>query len=148
MDALSENIDKPRKDSSKKLEKEISQPKIDKHNDFSQEQLNEKWEEYIQKLTDKPGLKAAISHPPKLTDNYQLQLNLGSSLLENELKAIKINLLEYLQRELNNSEIKLSTKVIQTKQNRKHLSEEQILKEMYKKNSNMKTFIKKFYLDF
>lgn len=148
MDALSENIDKPQEDSSKKLKKEISQPKIDKHNDFSQEQLNEKWEEYIQKLTDKPGLKAAISHPPKLTDNYQLQLNLGSSLLENELKTIKINLLEYLQRELNNSEIKLSTKVIQTKQNRKHLSEEQILKEMYKKNSNMKTFIKKFYLDF
>jgi len=148
MDALSENSDKTQEDSSEQSKKEISKSIIKKHTDFNQEQLNEKWKEYIQKLTWKPGLKAAISHPPKLIDNYQLQLNVGSSLLDNELKTIKTNLIEYLQKELNNSEINLSTKIIQIKQNRKHLSEEQILKEMYKKNSNMKTFIKKFYLDF
>ncbi|MBK5203719.1 MAG: hypothetical protein JJE45_08375 [Prolixibacteraceae bacterium] len=148
MDALSGNAEEKQESYSTQSKKEISKDKTVEHNPFTQEQLNGKWEEYIQKLTEKPGLKAAISHPPKLTDNYQLQLNVGSSLLDNELKTIKINLLEYLQKELNNSEINLSTKIIQTKQNRNHLSEEQTLKEMYKKNSDMKTFLKKFYLDF
>jgi len=148
MDALSENTDKKQNSSLYQSEKEVLKPKIQGHDPFTQEQLNEKWKEYIKKLTEKPGLKAALSHPPKLTDNYQLRLNVGSSLLDNELKTIKINLLDYLQKELNNSEINLTTKIIQIKQSREHLSEEQILKEMYKKNSNMKIFLKKFYLDF
>jgi len=148
MDALSNNTDKRQEVSSGQSKEEVSKPKNEGHDPFTQEQLNEKWEEYIQKLTKKPGLKAALSHPPKLTDNYQLQLEVGSSLLKEELKTIKINLLDYLQKELNNSEINLKTKIIQVKQNREHLSEEQILKEMYKKNSNMKTFRQKFYLDF
>jgi len=148
MDALSENTTERKESDSAQSKKEILKDKNKGHDPFTQEQMNAKWEEYIQKLTRKPGLKAALSHPPVLTDNYQLQLNVGSSLLNEELKTIKINLLDYLQKELNNSDITLTTKIIQIKQNRKHLSEEQILKEMYKKNPDMKTFLKKFYLDF
>ena len=148
MDALSETAEEKQRSYATQSKKEISKIKTEHHDPFNQEQLNEKWEGYIQKLTGKPGLKAALSHPPKLTDNYQIQLNVGSSLLNEELKSIKINLIEYLQNELNNSNISLTTKIVQIKQSRKHLSEEQILKEMYKKNPNMKTFLQKFYLDF
>jgi len=148
MDALSEKAGESQEFYPAQSKKEILKPKTEEHDTFTQEQMNEKWKEYIQKLTGKPGLKAALSHPPVLTDNFQLRLNVGSSLLNEELKTIKINLLDYLQKELNNSDITLITKIIPVKQNRKHLSEEQILKEMFKKNPDMKTFLKEFYLDF
>lgn len=115
---------------------------------FTQEQFAEKWAEYLQRLDDRPNLKATLARTPQLADNFKLNLSIDNSVQMEEISKIKPDLVSWLRKELRNTSIELIADIVVQESEYKPYSETEKLAEMVKKNPNLAMLKQRFNLDF
>lgn len=114
---------------------------------FTLEQFKSKWDEYLERLSDRPILKVTLSRTPEIIDGSKLKLNIDNNLLDEEISKIKPDLVSWLRKELKNTNIELITEVILQENQSKPYSEKEILAEMVKKNPTINQLKQIFKLD-
>lgn len=114
---------------------------------FTLEQFKSKWDEYLERLSDRPILKVTLSRTPEIIDGSKLKLNVDNNLLDEEISKIKPDLVSWLRKELKNTNIELITEVILQENQSKPYSEKEILAEMVKKNPTINQLKQIFKLD-
>ena len=57
--------------------------------DFTQEQLNDKWKEFLDSKSDRPILVATLSDIPEINEDYSLTVVIENSVQEDTIRAIK-----------------------------------------------------------
>jgi DNA polymerase-3 subunit gamma/tau len=115
---------------------------------FTQEQLAARWNEFLEKIVDRPSLRSALSEVPELTDNNKLFLKIGNSVQEEDVRLIKPELVSWLRKELRNSGIELTTKIEKIESERMIFSDSEKLQMMLQKNPDLYELKQKFNLDF
>ncbi len=116
--------------------------------DFTKEDLELKWKEFLTRLDDRPNLQATLSIVPKLNENFQLYLEIDNSIQKDVIETIKPELVAFLRKELKNSKLELLTKVSDEIKNRIIYTDNDKFDEMVKKNPSLKILKQKFNLDF
>nr|MBD3621502.1 hypothetical protein [Sunxiuqinia sp.] len=115
---------------------------------FTQEQFADKWAEYLQRLDDRPNLKATLSKTPQIFENHKLKLPIDNSVQLEEINKIKPDLVSWLRKELRNTGIELITDIVVQESEYKPYSETEKLAEMVRKNPNLALLKQRFNLDF
>lgn len=115
---------------------------------FTQEQLVERWNEFKEKMADRPSLCSALSNMPELTDGNKLLLKIGNSVQEEDIRLIKPELISWLRKVLRNSGIELTTKFEKIESERMIYSDSEKLQMMLQKNPDLYELKQKFNLDF
>ncbi len=115
---------------------------------FTADELKEKWDEYVEKLTERPNLKSTLSKVPAIGDNFNLILEVDNSVQEDLIESIKPELIAWLRKELKNSKIELGIKIIDIEQKNIIYSDSDKYIEMAKKNPMLDILKQKFRLDF
>ncbi len=106
-----------------------------------------KWKEYLERLNDRPGLKATLSKTPEIINQHQLKLAINNSMQNDEISKIKPDMVSFLRKELRNTNIELITEIIAEEGTvRKVYSEREKFQEMIKKNPNVSLLAQKFGL--
>jgi hypothetical protein len=115
---------------------------------FTQEQLAEKWKEFLDKMADRPSLCSALSAVPEITQGNKLMLTIGNSVQEEDIRLIKPELISWLRKVLRNSGIELATKIGKVESERMIFSDSEKLQMMMQKNPDLNELKQKFNLDF
>lgn len=117
---------------------------------FTEDQLNAKWKSYcylVQK-EGKGGLYATLTkHPVVIKENFQLELILDNEIQELELSTAKVNLLNFLRKELNNYQIDLKTVINVNIKETKHLTNKDKFLQMAEKNPVLNNLREKLGLE-
>ncbi len=146
-DAISGKLgDEPARTDAKEVMKYYTSQ--DLQNPFTQEQFEAKWKEYVDRLTERPSLKSALARVPEIFEGCKLRLQVGNSVLDDEIGKIKPELVSWLRRELQNTGIELVTEIAVVETESKPLTESDRFIEMMKKNPNINLLRQKFNLDF
>jgi len=122
--------------------------KTDKFEVFTKDDLEQKWKIFLTRLEDRPNLQSTLSNVPELKDNSKLYLEIDNSIQEDVIHSIKPELVSYLRKELQNSNIELIIKVSEEIKNRIIYTDNDKFDEMAKKNPSLKKLKQKFNLDF
>lgn len=120
----------------------------DEKEDFSEEALQQKWEQFTARFDDRPNLKSTLSRLPQIQENYSLLLEIENTVQENLINSIKPELVSWLRKELKNSHIQLVTKITETIKGRIIYTDSEKFDEMVKKNPQLAVLKQKFNLDF
>jgi hypothetical protein len=115
---------------------------------ITQEQVTEKWKEFIAKMADRPSLCSALSNVPELTEGNKLLLVIGNSVQEEDIRLIKPELISWLRKVLRNSGVELITSIGKIESERMIFSDSEKLQMMMQKNPNLNELKQKFNLDF
>jgi len=131
---------------------------IDKMKYYSGEQLNEpftaeaftqKWKEYLERMNDRPVLKASMSRTPEIFESCKLKLQIDSAIVDAEISKIKPDLVSWLRKELRNTGIELITEITELEDTRtRPYSETEKFAEMLRKNPKINLLKQTFNLDF
>lgn len=70
------------------------------HEPFTSEVFAQKWTEYLERMNDRPVLKASMSRTPEIFDSCKLKLQIDSAIVDAEISKIKPDLVSWLRREL------------------------------------------------
>lgn len=116
--------------------------------DFTAEELKQKWEEFVQRLYDRPNLQSTLSRVPSIEEDYRLVLLIDNSVQDDLINNIKPELVSWLRKELRNSKILLTTQIDETEKEKIIYSDAEKYVEMVKKNPRLELLKKKFKLDF
>jgi hypothetical protein len=132
---------------------EVGQSNFSSYNEnlfepITQEQVNEKWKEFVEKMADRPSLCSALSNVPELTNGNKLLLTIGNSVQEEDIRLIKPELISWLRKELRNSGIELITSIGKIASGRTIFSDSEKLQMMMQKNPDLHELKQKFNLDF
>jgi len=122
--------------------------KINEIREFTQEMLSAKWNEFVNKLEDRPNLKATLSRTPQLESEFQLILEIDNSVQEDLINTIRPELVAWLRKELRNSNIQLVTKITEVEKERLIYTDSEKYMEMLKVNPRFELLKQKFKLDF
>lgn len=115
---------------------------------FTQEQLAEKWKEFMEKMADRPSLCSALSNVPEIVNGNKLMLKIGNSVQEEDIRLIKPELISWLRKVLRNSGIELTTEIGKVESERMIFSDSEKLQMMVQKNPDLNELKQKFNLDF
>jgi hypothetical protein len=130
----------------------IEQHKIfnqaDETEDFTDEDLKVKWEQFLVRLEERPNLKSTLSTVPQIQEDYKLLLEIENTVQEDLIVSIKPELVTFLRKELKNSNIQLITQITEKTKGRFIYTDTEKLEEMIKKNPKLALLRKKFKLDF
>lgn len=116
--------------------------------DFTAEALKLKWEEFVNRLDDRPNLQSTLSRVPALKQDFQLVLEIDNSVQDDLINTIKPELVSWLRKELKNSKIQLTTSITETEKEKIIYSDSEKYLEMLKKNPQLELLKQKFNLDF
>jgi hypothetical protein len=116
--------------------------------EFSSEQLKDKWNEFLGLISDRPNLISTLSNIPELTNGNKLLLKIGNSVQEEDVRQIKPELINFLRKELRNSGIEMTTSIEKIESERTHFNDSEKLKILMEKNSELFELKQKFNLDF
>lgn len=97
---------------------------------------------------DSPNLKITLSAAPSFSDDYQFILNIENTVQEEMVRTIKPNLVTFLRKELKNSSIDISTRIVEKSGEKMIYSDDEKYAEMVKKNPDLLLLRQKFNLDF
>ncbi len=122
--------------------------KADENEPFTEEQLIEKWKEFLPRLDDRPSLKATLGTFPKLEEDFSLTLEIDSRIQDELLANIKPELVSWLRKELRNSNINLKTVVTDVVHEKVAYSDIERYTEMANKNPNLALLKRTLNLDF
>lgn len=122
--------------------------KADELEPFTEEQLIEKWKEFLPRLNDRPSLKASLSRMPKLQKDCTLLLEIDNRIQEELLVHVKPELVSWLRKELRNSTISLNTIVTEIKHEKVVYSDIEKYQAMANKNPNLALLKRTLNLDF
>ena len=134
-------------------EKNKSITKEERRNDqeFSQEDLNEIWKHYANKIENvrKHNLLSVLRDKKAiLKENFNVCVTLDNKVQEQVIKDEKSKLLAYLKKQLENDSITLTVNVIHLKEEKmKAYTAEDKFKKMVKKNSKLMSLKNKFDLE-
>jgi hypothetical protein len=117
-------------------------------NDFKADALKIKWEEFVNRLNDRPNLQSTLSRVPVLEQDFQLVLEIDNSVQNDLINSIKPELISWLRKELKNSKIQLTTRISETEREKVIYSDSEKYMEMLKKNPKLELLKQKFKLDF
>jgi len=120
----------------------------DEKEDFTAEDLQQKWEEFTARFEDRPNLKSTLSRFPEIKEDYKLLLEIENTIQENLINSIKPELVSWLRTALKNSKIQLITQITETAKGRIIYTDSEKFEEMVKKNPNLAILKQKFNLDF
>jgi flagellar biosynthesis protein FliP len=81
-------------------------------------------------------------------EGNKLLLRVGSSAQEEEVRKIKPELMSFLRKELQNSEIELTTSIEKVESERTHLSDQEKMQILIQKNPELIELAQKFNLGF
>lgn len=115
---------------------------------FTQEQLEEKWKEFVERMADRPSLCSALSNVPEIIEENKLLLRIGNSVQEEDIRLVKPELISWLRKVLRNSKIELSTKLERVESERTIFSDSEKLQMMMQKNPILHELKQRFNLDF
>lgn len=115
---------------------------------FTQEQLAERWKEFVERMADRPSLCSALSNVPEITEGSKLLLRIGNSVQEEDIRLIKPELISWLRKVLRNAKIELSTKLERVESERTIFSDSEKLQMMMQKNPLLNELKQRFNLDF
>lgn len=121
--------------------------KADETENFTTEELELKWKEYLARLDDRPNLQATLSRVPELRDNFQLYLEIDNTIQNDLINLTKPELVSFLRKELRNSKVELVIQVTEEIKNRIIYTDTDKFDEMAKKNPILKSLKQKFNLD-
>ena len=122
--------------------------RADEEEDFTFEDLQIKWKEYVDRLADRPNLQSTLSDVPEIEENNRLVLKIANSVQDSLIDQIKPELVSFLRRELKNSKIQLLTRIEETSKEKLIYSDSEKYAEMIKKNPELDLLKQKFNLDF
>ncbi len=122
--------------------------RADEEEDFTSEDLQIKWKEYVDRLADRPNLQSTLSDVPEIEENNRLVLKIANSVQDSLIDQIKPELVSFLRRELKNSKIQLLTRIEETSKEKLIYSDSEKYAEMIKKNPELDLLKQKFNLDF
>jgi len=122
--------------------------KADEEETFTQEQLAEKWNQFLVRLEDRPSIKATLSNPPKLQEDYSLLLEIDNRIQDDMLVDVRPELVSFLRKELRNSKINLKTVVTDIVREKVIYSDIEKYQAMASKNPNLALLKQKLNLDF
>jgi hypothetical protein len=120
----------------------------DQKEDFTPEQLIDKWLKFVSRLDDRPNLQSTLSNIPEIGENYELTLEIENTVQEDHINSIKTDLLSYLRIELKNSLIQLNTVIAQNTRRRIIYTDAEKYDELLKKNPQLAFLRQKLNLDF
>jgi len=136
----------------KTIIEELAQVAYNEYEDFlepfTSEQLAAKWSEYLDLIADRPNLVSTLAAVPELMEGNKLLLRVGSSAQEEEVRKIKPELMSFLRKELQNSEIELTTSIEKVESERTHLSDQEKMQILIQKNPELIELAQKFNLGF
>ena len=122
--------------------------RTDESEPFSADDLKEKWELFLTRLTERPSIKSSLSNLPQITDDYKLILEINNSIQEDLINTIKPELLSWLRTELKNSKIQLIIKITETLKGKIIYTDSEKFDEMVKINPHLSILKQKFNLSF
>lgn len=115
---------------------------------FTQEQLAERWKEFVERMADRPSLCSALSNVPEIIEPNKLLLKVGNSVQEEDIRLVKPELISWLRMVLRNSKIELATKLERVESERTMFSDSEKLQMMMQKNPLLNELKQRFNLDF
>lgn len=139
-------FDDEKKLSAKELHEIYSKPGEEEA--FTQEQLAEKWKEFLTRLDDRPSIKATLSHMPTLQEDFTLLLEIDNRIQDDMLMDVRPELVSFLRKELRNSKINLKTVVTEIIREKVIYSDVERYQAMAAKNPNLALLKQKLNLDF
>jgi len=122
--------------------------KADEEEDFTQEQLVAKWNEFLARLEDRPSIKSTLSIIPKLQKDYTLLLEIDNRIQDDLLMDVRPELVSFLRKELRNSKINLKTVVTEIIREKVIYSDVERYQTMASKNPTLALLKQKLNLDF
>ncbi len=120
----------------------------DETNEFSTEDLKEKWELFLTRLDDRPNLQSTLSRIPEIKDDFKLSLEIENTVQDDLINIIKPELVSYLRKELRNSKIQLVSEITEKAKGIIIYTDEEKYEELVKKNPSLALLRKKLNLDF
>lgn len=115
---------------------------------FTVEQLTQKWNEFLDQITDRPNLRSTLANVPELSEGNKLLLRVGNSVQEEEIRLVKPELVSWLRRELSNAGIEIITRLEKVETERTHFNDSEKMQMMIQKNPELFELKQKFNLDF
>lgn len=122
--------------------------RVEETEEFTAEQLREKWESFVEKLQSRPNLQSTLSNVPEVGENFQLLLEIDNSVQEDLINSVKPELVSWLRKTLKNSKIQLITHICQVEKEKIIYTDQEKYLEMLKKNPKLEQLRQKFNLDF
>jgi len=122
--------------------------KEDEVEPFTEEQLKEKWNEFLPRLEDSPNLRSTLSRVPKLQEDYSLLLEIDNTIQNDIIATIRPELVSFLRKELRNSKIVINTVVTDIKRKKVIYTDIERYQEMANKNPNLALLKRSLNLDF
>lgn len=116
--------------------------------EFTAEQLKEKWEVFVKTFDNRPNLQSTLSNVPELGENFQLLLGIDNSVQEDLINSVKPELVSFLRKALKNSKIQLVTHISRLEKEKIIYTDQEKYMEMLKKNPKLELLKQKFNLDF
>lgn len=131
----------------------ISEPiDTDRYKDtkFTQDQLNDAWMKFAETLrTDDPRMFSTLTaQMPELKANYVIEMNVVSSLQQEEVEKIKFKILRSLRSTLQNGMLNVEIVMKETENAKRFYSDKEKFEAMAQKNPNLLKFKQQFGLDF
>jgi len=122
-------------------------PKVDQP--FSELELIDKWQQFSDKLGDKPRIfNTLTSKEPRLENENTVTFQIDNNLQEEKINDIRSELLEFLRIELKNSKIELKLIMNESVQESKLYTSEEKFKHLLSKNEELGKLKQEFNLDF
>ncbi len=116
--------------------------------EFNEEQLKMKWEQFVKRLDDRPNLQSTLRKIPEIREDFQLHLPIDNSVQEDLINSIRPELVSWLRRELKNSQIQLVTQISAAEKEKIIYTDSEKYSEMLKKNPQLAVLKNTFKLDF
>jgi DNA polymerase-3 subunit gamma/tau len=117
---------------------------------FSEDTFLKLWNDYAAKAKESSKLNLftlMTSNPPRLLDDFKIEVSIENKIQENQLTAEKIDLLNYLRIQLRNFSVDIITKQVeQTEKKRLYTSSEKY-EYMIEKNPKLEEFRRRFNLE-
>ena len=119
------------------------------NNDFTEEDLIDKWHQFSDKIGDKPRIfNTLTSKDPKLEENHVVSFLIDNNLQKEKINEIRNELLSFLKTELKNSTIDLKLVITDLEEeNNKLYTSEDKFKHMLSKNKDLNKLKQEFNLD-
>ncbi len=118
-------------------------------NNFNEKDLIEKWHEFSSTMGAKPRIfNTLTSKDPKLEDSNIVTFQIDNNLQEQKINEIRNELIDYLKRQLKNSNIELKLIISEVEEeNNKLYTAEDKFKHMLSKNQDLNKLKQEFNLD-
>ena len=141
----------PKKEETQETRQELEEPeKAYVTNDFTQEQLNGVWEQFIETIKkDKPRIYSILkSSNPQKKSIEQIDFTVKNSLQKEAIEKIEAELMTFVSDKLQNNKLKLEIGIVELEEKQQLYTDSDKYKYLTEKNANLNKLKQQFNLDF